>query len=138
MKKILFEIVTPEKIVFKDEIDALSVPTIDGQITIMSDHIPIITMLKSGEITIKKGNDTTYLALSNGFLEVSDNHIKIIADNAEHAEEIDIKIAEEARIRAQKAKETANTRKEIALAEAALQHALAQIKVANRKKRSHL
>jgi len=135
--KLNFEIITPEKIVYRDEIDSLTLPTQEGQITILPEHIPLVTMIVPGEIIIKKNNDFHHIAVMKGFLETSQNHIKILTDAAELAEEIDDRRAEEAKLRAKKAKAQATTNIEIAEATVALERALTRIKVAQRKRKHH-
>ena len=57
MKKIKFEITTPERVVYTDEVDSITIPTAKGEITVLPDHIPLIALLVSGELHIKKGNE---------------------------------------------------------------------------------
>lgn len=136
MNKLNFQIITPDKVVYKDEIDQLSVPTINGEITILPNHIPLITPLQPGEITIKKDNKLRHMAVMRGFVEVSDNNIRLIADAAELAEEIDDRRAEEALERAKNAKEEAKDDVAFADATAALERAITRVKIA-RKKSKH-
>jgi len=97
-----FKIVTPEKTVYENEITQVSVPTMTGEITILQNHIPLVPILKSGEMKIKDQSGEHFIAVSGGFLEVrGNNEIVILADDAERAEEIDITRAEEARKRAE-------------------------------------
>ena len=98
-----FKIATPERVVYEDEINQVSIPTTSGEVTILPNHIPLVSVIKSGEIKIVDKDGEHVLAIAGGFLEVrDDNEIIILADNAERAEEIDIEKAEEARARAQK------------------------------------
>lgn len=138
MQKLHFEIITPENIVFKDDIDSITLPTQEGEITILPGHIPLIAPTKPGEITVKKDNSVHHMAVMNGFLETSDNNIRLMVESAELAENIDERRAEEAKKRAVEAKEKATTDIEMAEATAALERALARIKVAERKKRKHI
>jgi F-type H+-transporting ATPase subunit epsilon len=102
-KLIKFEIVTPERIVLKETIKQLTVPTKHGEITILPNHIPLIATINPGVITLKKKDDTPeVLSVSGGFVEVLSNKVVILADTAEMAEEIDIDRAEEARQLAEK------------------------------------
>lgn len=96
-----FKIVTPEKVIYENEINQVTIPTMSGEITILPNHIPLVSVLKAGELKIKDKNGEHNLAVSGGFLEVrGNNEIVILADHAERAEEIDIQKAEEARKRA--------------------------------------
>ena len=73
MKNIKIKIVTPERTVYEDEVSQATLPTIDGEVTILPDHIPYITALKAGEIMLKKGEETIHLATSGGFIEFNNN-----------------------------------------------------------------
>ena len=98
-----FQIITPERIVFSDEVDQVSVMTPDGEITVLPHHIPLVTLLQAGEVRYKKQGIEHSLAVSTGFVEVrADNSVAILADTAEHAAEIDLTRAEEAHARAAK------------------------------------
>lgn len=108
-KFINFEIVTPERVVLKEEILQITVPTKAGEITVLPNHIPLVSSLMPGVIFIKKRNgENEIMSISGGFLEVLKNKVVILADTAERADEIDIKRAEEAYRRAEEIKK--NTR----------------------------
>ena len=97
-----FKIVTPEKTVYENEISQVSIPTTSGEITVLQNHIPLVSVLASGELKIKDKDGEHHIAVSGGFLEVKgNNEIIILADHAERAEEIDVQKAEEARKRAE-------------------------------------
>lgn len=132
--KIKFKIVTPERTVFEGEIDQVSLPTADGEITVLPFHIPLISVLAAGELTIKKGEEEIAMAVSGGIVEVRKNEMTILADTAERAEEIDIKRAEEAKARAEKLKKEKIRLDETEYATAAtlLERSLARIKVAKK------
>lgn len=138
MSKLYFQIITPEKIVYQDEIDQITIPTKQGQITVLPHHIPLISIIKPGELIVKKNNEEVPMFISGGFVEVrKGNSIVILADSAEHALHIDEARAEEARKRAvalQKEKLTDDVK--FGEAAAALERALARIKIA-RKHRKH-
>jgi len=102
-KTIKFEIVTPERVVLKETIFQVLVPTRDGEITVLPEHIPLISVLKPGIIEIVKDDgEAEILSVSGGFIEVLRDKVVILADTAERAEEIDLERAEEARRRAEK------------------------------------
>jgi len=101
-KKIKFEIVTQEKVVLKEMILQVTVPTEEGEITVLPTHTPLIANLEPGIIELKKEDKTIeIMSLSGGFIEVLRNKIVILADTAERAEEIDEKRAQEAREKAE-------------------------------------
>ena len=103
--KIKLKIVTPERTVYESEIDQLTLPTQEGEITVLPNHIPLISVLAPGELIAKADGEEITMAVSGGMVEVRRNEITILADTAERAEEIDLKRAEEARERAEKLKE---------------------------------
>lgn len=102
-KVIKFELVTPERIVLKDCIEQVTVPTKEGEITVLPKHMPLVATLVPGvlEIVDNKGEKKT-LAVSGGFLEVLLNKVVVLADTAERSEEIDLKRAEKAKEWAEK------------------------------------
>ncbi len=96
-----FDIITPERVVFSDDVSQVTMTTTNGEITVLPHHVPLVTVLKPGELRYKKGSEEFLVAVSGGFAEVrTDNSIKILADTAEHAHEIDIARAEAARFKA--------------------------------------
>ncbi|MEK7558181.1 MAG: ATP synthase F1 subunit epsilon [Patescibacteria group bacterium] len=108
-KFINFEIVTPERVVLKEEILQITLPTKAGEITVLPNHIPLVSSLMPGVIYIKKKNgESEIISISGGFLEVLKNKVVILADTAERAEEINIERAAEAHRRAEEIKK--NTR----------------------------
>ena len=101
--KIKFKIVTPEKVIYENEISQITISTMSGEITVLPGHIPLISALKGGELKIKdKDGGEHNMAVSGGFLEVrGNNEIVILADHAERVADIDIAKAEAARQRAE-------------------------------------
>jgi F-type H+-transporting ATPase subunit epsilon len=98
-----FKIITPDKIVFSEAVEQVSLTTTTGEITVLSHHIPLVTNLKSGEIRYKQNGEEKVLAIAGGFAEVRPgNELVVLADEAEYAHEINVEQAEEARQRAQK------------------------------------
>ena len=97
-----FKIVTPEGVVYQDEIAQATIPTMDGEITILPDHVPLVSILKTGELRVKDKEGEHVMALAGGFLEMrGNNELVLLADNAERAEHIDVDRAEQARKRAE-------------------------------------
>ena len=99
--KIKLKIVTPEKTVFEGGAGQVTLPVLDGEVTILPNHRSYIAALQSGEIILKDNGEENILAVSGGFVEFNKNKLVVLADAAERAEEIDIKKAEEARERAE-------------------------------------
>ncbi len=101
MSLIKLKIITPERIVFEGEVDQVTLPVSDGEVTILPKHRSYIASLKVGEIITKKGSEEDNIAVAGGFIEFVDNQLIVLADEALRAEEIDIEKAEEARKRAE-------------------------------------
>ncbi len=134
---IKFEIVTPERTILKEQIVSITVPTTEGELTILAHHIPIVSILKPGIIQIRKdGGEIDLMAVSGGFIEVLRNKIVIMADTAERAQEIDEARAEEARQRAEELMKNIEKSDDIDFASISANMAkeLARIKTANKWK----
>ena len=128
------DIVTAERLVFSEDADIVMVPGVDGELGILPHHAPIMTMIKPGEVLVRKGSEEYSLAVSGGFLEVKPDHITILADAAERADEIDIARAEAAKKRAEEKLTNRTAETDSANAEASLRRALARIKVAEKRR----
>jgi len=90
-------IVTPEKVVFDGEVASLIVPGIEGYLGVLSHHAPLITALQTGKIEFRDAGDKLHIfAVSGGFIEVSHNSATLLADTAEHSEEINAQRAQTA------------------------------------------
>ena len=87
------EIVTPEKMVFSDTVDAVTVPTESGEVGILNNHAPLISTLKPGILSYTRGGTNERMVIAGGFLEVSENNVSVLADIAETADEIDVEAA---------------------------------------------
>ncbi len=135
MNKINFKIITPERVVFEDQIDQVTMMTQAGEITVLPGHIPLVTVLQSGELRCKKGEEEYALAVSGGFCEVRpDNSLVVLADTAERAEEIDVARATEAHERAEKLMAEARHHEDVdyAALQAKLEKEFARVRVANK------
>lgn len=132
------DLITPERQVFSDNVDYIAAPVVDGQIGILPNHAPLLTQLGMGELRLKKGDATSHVAITGGFLEVQKgSRVSIFAETAELAEEIDVERARQALERAKNAlKAEQQTEKiDFAAAEAALSRAILRMKIAeNRRK----
>jgi len=95
------EIVTAEQVVYSGEVEAVVLPGVSGELGILPHHAPFLTFLKPGELRIVvKGDEEEFIAVTGGFLEVLENHVRVLADTAERLEEIDLERAEAAMVRA--------------------------------------
>ena len=101
MSKLTLEIVTAEKSVFSGEVDSLTAPAHSGEIGVLPNHAPFLTMIDSGEIRVVINNEETFMVVSGGFLEVMQNKVTILADTVERLEEIDQERAQKALEKAQ-------------------------------------
>ena len=128
------EIVSPERRVFEDEVDMVIVPGRNGQLGILPHHTRLITALGTGELRIKKGGTEQSLLISGGFVEVRPDKVIVMADLAEHSDEIDEARAAEARKRAEADLEQAKDPVDIARVRAALQTALMRERIATRRR----
>lgn len=136
MAKLSVHIVTAEREVFAEEdVSEVVVPGIEGELTVLPEHAPLLTMVKPGVIRVGKAGEDIDMAITGGFLEVRDNRVTILADAAERAEEIDAVRAEEARRAAERALEERESEEDLAAASASLQRALMQLKAVERFRR---
>ena len=133
----IIESITPEKVSYSEEADQVTLPTPEGEITILPGHVPLVTQLLPGELTLKKGNQYIVMASGGGFAEIDNNKVSVATDLAQKPEEIDERIAEEARKRADEALKDRQrlSEEEFAFTAATLQKALAQLRVKRRHRR---
>jgi F-type H+-transporting ATPase subunit epsilon len=133
--RIKLDIVTAERSVYTDEVDAIVAPGIEGQLGILPHHAPLMTMLQPGELLLRKAGQEDYLAITGGFLEVRPDRVIILADSSERVDEIDIARAEEARKRAMERLEHRTSDTDLTRAQAALQRAMIRLMVAEKRKK---
>jgi F-type H+-transporting ATPase subunit epsilon len=126
------EIVTPEKLVVKDEAEEAQIPGKNGYLGILPGHAPLITELAVGEITYRKGGMTTHLAVAWGFAEVLPDKLTILAEIAERAEDIDVGRAQKARDRAEEQLRSGNPKTDFEGAKYALERANTRLQVAEK------
>ena len=135
MKLFKFEIVTPERIVLKDNVQQIVVPTTSGEITVLPGHIPLVSSLEAGVIETKnEKGESNVMSISGGFIEVLKDKVVILADTAERAEELDESRINNARTRAETAKKDVRTfdRERFASINAKMAKELARSKAAKR------
>lgn len=134
MSTIKLDIVTAERLLLSEEVEYISAPGADGIIGILPRHTPLLTALNFGELRYKKGSEEFTFAIHGGFMEVRPDHVTVLTDVAEQAEEIDETRAEEARKRAQELlKEKPRADTEFALIEQSLRRAELRLRIARRK-----
>ena len=129
------EIVTPEAKIYSDDVDMVTLTGAEGEMGIMPNHVPLMTQLCAGEIVAHKGQDTIFLAVGDGFVQITGDRVAILTDMAIRAENIDEARAEEARHRAEARLAEKITDVEAAHIQAALAQAAAQLKVKRRRRK---
>ena len=136
MKLFHFILATPERKIFDREIVQATLPVVDGEVTVLAEHVPYIAALKAGEMRLvdEVGKEEN-IAISSGFLEFGNNVLTVLADTAELAHEIDIERAQKAIERAEKAKQEKQVDDlEYATVAAQLEKELARLRVARKRK----
>ncbi len=135
MSPIRLEVVTAERLTYSDDVDVVVAPGVEGELGILPHHAPLMTMLRPGELRIKKAGEEVSLAISGGFLEVRPDKVVVLADAAERADEIDLERAQDARRRAEELLKGGAPGADLALAQVSLARALTRLKVAQKKRR---
>lgn len=133
--KLQFEIVTAERVVYSNEVDVVIAPGVEGELAILPNHAPLMTMLRIGELRVRKDNEEVSMFTSGGFLEVSQNRVVVLADVAERAEEIDVARAEAAKKRAEESLQRRAPEVDVVRAQIAIQRALTRIRIAERRRK---
>jgi F-type H+-transporting ATPase subunit epsilon len=130
----LLEIVTPERKVYAEQVNMISVKGVGGELGILPNHIPLVTPLKIAPITVKRqGQKDVQIAVNGGFMEVRKDKVVILAESAELPEQIDVDRAKAAKERAQKRlAETKQDNVDFRRAELALQRAVNRIDVSGK------
>jgi F-type H+-transporting ATPase subunit epsilon len=128
------DIVTPEKLAFSDEVDAVVLPGSEGELGVLPHHAPLISTLGAGELRLRKAGQEESFAIIGGFLQVLRDRVVVMAETADMASDIDLERAQEARRQAEQALEGGYVEgADLAGARAALQAALLRIRVAERR-----
>ena len=129
------EIVTPDAKTYSEDVEMVTLPGVEGEMGIYPMHVPLMTQLIAGEVGVRKDGKDYYLAVGEGFVEVTTEKVSILTDMAIKAENIDEGRAEEARKRAEARLAEKVDEEEVASVNAALAHSLAQLKVKLRQQR---
>src|SRR3954471_3865809 len=123
------EIVTPDALTYSEDVEMVTLPGVEGEMGIFPMHVPLMTQIVAGEIAVRKGGQDFFLAVGEGFVEITGDHVAILTDMAIKAQDIDEAKAEEARRRAEKRLQEKLSDEEVASVSAALAHSLAQLNV---------
>jgi F-type H+-transporting ATPase subunit epsilon len=134
MATLKLEIVTPEAKIFSEDVDIVFLPGVDGELGILPRHIPLMTMIKPGELRVTSQGKETFMAVGEGFVEITGESVTVLTDMAVEEQAIDESAAEAAVKRAREALSgDAMAKEEMASVEAALQKSLAQLHVKRRR-----
>ena len=131
-KTFKFEVVTPEKVFYSDEVNMIIFNRSDGEMGVMADHTPMVVAMDIGTLKITKDNESLIAAVSEGFIEITESGVTAIVDSAEWPEDIDVDRANNSMKAAQeKLLEYRNNKKMEILLKASIQRAKNRIKIAN-------
>jgi len=130
--KFKLEIVTPASQVYSEDVESLTFDGTEGQMTVLPEHVRLMTRLVAGEMMVRKSGRDQFLAVGEGLVTVTPNHVAILTDMAIAAENIDEAKAEEARQRAAARLKEKLSSEEVACVNASLAHSLAQLRVKRR------
>jgi F-type H+-transporting ATPase subunit epsilon len=128
------EIVTPEAKIYSEDVDMVTLPGVEGEMGIYPMHVPLMTQVTAGELVARKGGQDYFLAVGEGFVEITGERVAVMTDMAVRADDIDEAKVEEARKRAEARLSEKLSDEESATVQAALAHSLAQLKVKRRNR----
>jgi len=134
MAALKLEIVTPEEKTYSEDVEMVTVPAAEGEMGIMPGHVPLMAQVVAGELYVRKDNRDYFLAIGDGFVQITGERVAIMTDMAIKAENIDEAKAEEAKRRAEARLAEKLDDEESATVAASLAHSLAQLKD---KRRGH-
>jgi len=134
MATLKLEIVTPEEMTFAEDVDMVTLPGSEGEMGIYPQHVPLMTQVVAGEVIARKDGRDLFLAVGEGFAQITGERVAIMTDMAIRAENIDEAKAEEARRRAEARLVEKLDDEETATVQASLAHSLAQLKVKRRQR----
>ena len=139
MKQIKLKIVTPERLILEEMVDQVSLPTTLGEITVLPDHIPLITELTSGDVVAYVNGEHVPIAVVGGFIEVKNNEneiteVAVLADFAEHMIELSDEKIEKAKARAEELSKLMENKDHVDFEhfEAELERSLTRVKIADK------
>ena len=128
----LLRIVTPDRQIVREDVEEAQIPGKEGYMGILPSHAPLISELKVGEISYRRGREVRHMAVTWGFVEVLPEQVTVLAETAERAEEIDVARAQSAKERAERLLKNPNPDTDISRATVALERALIRLQVASK------
>jgi F-type H+-transporting ATPase subunit epsilon len=134
MATLRLEIVTPEKTAYSEDVEMVTLPGSEGELGVYPNHVPLLTTLNPGELRVLKDGRESFLAVGEGFVEITGNAVSVLTDMALEPSVIDESAAEAAVARAQAAMKEDHGSEEVAAIQASLQKALAQLHVKRRRR----
>lgn len=137
MNRFQLEIITPERLAYKDEVEMVTAPTARGTVGILAHHVPLFSRLTEGEVKVTKGTEEYYLAIGGGFMEVTRNRVSILVTRAVHARELNEAEIKKAQDRAHEALKRGIKGAELQEAQSLLRRSLLEMKVIRRKRVLH-
>jgi len=129
------EIVTPEAKIFSDNVEMVTLAGVEGEMGILPGHAPVMTQLAAGELTVRKEGKNIFLAVGDGFVQITGERVAVLTDMAIKADDIDEAKAAEAMQRAEARLAQKLSDEESATVHAALVHATTQLNVKRRHKK---
>ena len=134
MATLKLEIVTPEAKIYSEDVEMVTVPGVEGEMGIYPMHVPLMTQVSAGELVARQGGRDHFLAIGEGFVEITGDRVAVMTDMAIKADDIDEMKADEARKRAEARLAEKLSDEEQASVQASLMHSLAQLKVKRRQR----
>ncbi len=131
--KLNLEVITPEKVALREEVDEVVVPGAGGELGILPNHTPLISQLKTGVLSYRQGAENRQMHVSGGFVEVESDRVSVLSDVAEKPEEIDVERARRAMERAERRLAAREEDIDFNRAEMKLQRAMTRIQLASRR-----
>jgi F-type H+-transporting ATPase subunit epsilon len=128
------EIVTPDGKAYSEDVEMVTLPGVEGELGVYPLHIPLMTQMVPGEIIVRKGAGEYFLAVGEGFIEITGDHVTILTDLAVAADQIDEAKVEEARQRAEARLREKLSDEEVAATNASMARSLAQLHVKRRRR----
>lgn len=129
------EIITAERVLFDDQVDAVVAPGAEGELGVLPHHAAVMTTLQGGELRYRVGGEETQFVVHGGFMDIQGDHVVVLADAAEHVDEVDIARAEEAVQRAQERIAARGDDVSLERALASLQRANIRLRITRRRRR---
>ncbi len=126
------QIITPEATAYSQDVDMVTLPGVEGQMGVYPLHVPLMTQMVPGEIIVRKDGQDYFLAVGEGLIEITGDHVAILTDMAIGAEHIDEAKVEEARRRAEARLQEKLSDEEVASVNGAIARSVAQLRVKRR------